>query len=698
MPLFPSPLPLFPSRRFRSVAWRAVAACTLGLCACAAGAQTAPGEPFIGWGEFVSEYFDGEDSGAAAADALERLEELHAAPLNLNAASRTELLALPFLRAAQADSILAYRERKGGFVSLGELQLVRGLERTTRRWLSLFVVAGKVQRDEAAWGKRFSRGSHELTTRLDIPLYKRAGLRDYPPEELQAHPDRVYLGNGLAHTLRYRYRWRDDVAYGATLQKDAGEPFLDAGNWPYDYVSLYVDCRAPSGRWRVLAGDYDVSLGQGLLLGSAFYTSRTTAVSNGAWARSAFRPHTSTDESAFLRGAAGSVRLGKRWTAAAFASFRRMDARTEGDTVRSFLTDGLHRTPTELARRRAVGCFTGGAVLAYAADHWKLGAGGYAMRYGKPVVPEPRAYNRYYLHGQTAAGISVYYAWRTGRWNVQGETALDRSAHLATTHRLRFDAADGLALTLQGRYFSPRFVAPMASTLQQAGRAQNEAGLLAGFHCTRWPLQEWIAYVDLFRFPETTFRASGRSQGMEGYVQGRFFTRGPLGLVVRYKMRARQQDVAAAEGLSQYVWTHRIRFQTDFNGPRVALHGAVDAAAAASQTERAQWGWMLSLRASGQGDAPVRASGFAALFFTDNYASRLFAYEPQLRYAGGFPSFAYHGFRLVALADWKAFPFLSIGARAAWTHYFNRRTIGSGTQQIDGPDQADVSVQLRLEL
>ena len=107
---------------------------------------------------------------------------------------------------------------------------------------------------------------------------------------------------------------------------------------------------------------------------------------------------------------------------------------------------------------------------------------------------------------------------------------------------------------------------------------------------------------------------------------------------------------------------------------------------------------MAAARASSRGHGPVRASGFAALFFTDSYGCRLFAYEPQLRYAGGFPSFAYHGFRLVALADWALFPWLSLGARAAWTHYFNRSTISSGTQQIDGPDQADVSLQLRLTL
>lgn len=685
-------------RQVRTVGWRTAFGVALTLAPLRLAAQEAARETYIGWNEFVEAYFDDDADGNAAQTALERLEELHAAPLNLNRATAADLLRLPFLSPAQADSILAYRERKKAFQSLGELQFVRGLGRTERRWLSLFVTAGPRADAVPGWRERLWHGRHEVTTRLDVPLYRRAGQRVYPPEELREHPDRVYLGNGLAHTLRYRYRWRDDVAYGVTLQKDAGEPFLAEGNYPYDYVSLYVSLRFPSGRWRLLVGDFNVSLGQGLLLGTGSYNGRTAAVESGARRRSSLRPHTSTDEYDFLRGAAVSVRLGQRWRAVAFASGRRMDATLENDSVRALQTDGLHRTQTELRRRRAVGCLTGGAALDYTADHWTLGAGGYALYYRRPVAPPLRDYNRYYLRGHTAAGASAHYAWTAGRWSAQGELALDRRGHAATTHRLRFEPADGWALTLQGRYFSPRYVAPLAAALQQGSRVQNEGGLLAGVRCSQWAQQEWLAYVDLFRFPRTTYRADGRSQGAEAFLQGRFYTRGPVAFLVRYKLRTRQENIAGTDGRLQYVWTHRLRLQTDYDGPRLSLHGTVDVAAAGSQTERTQWGWMAAARASSRGHGPVRASGFAALFFTDNYDCRLFAYEPQLRYAGGFPSFAYHGFRLVALADWTLFPWLSLGARAAWTHYFNRSVISSGTQQIDGPDQADVSLQLRLTL
>lgn len=107
---------------------------------------------------------------------------------------------------------------------------------------------------------------------------------------------------------------------------------------------------------------------------------------------------------------------------------------------------------------------------------------------------------------------------------------------------------------------------------------------------------------------------------------------------------------------------------------------------------------MLSGRAAVRPSDRWRGGAFASLFFTDSYAARLFAYEPQLPYAGAFPSFAYHGFRLAMLARWRACAWLEAGLRAGWTHYFNRDHTGSGPQRIDGPDQADVSLQVQLTL
>jgi competence protein ComEA len=50
-----------------------------------------------------------------------------AAPVDLNAATRDELIALPGIGEATADEILAYRARAGRFGRLEELEAVKGI-------------------------------------------------------------------------------------------------------------------------------------------------------------------------------------------------------------------------------------------------------------------------------------------------------------------------------------------------------------------------------------------------------------------------------------------------------------------------------------------------------------------------------------------------------------------------------------------
>lgn len=179
-----------------------------------AGEQEIP----LSWEEFVEDFFEKETKDETEdfrkRDLLERLEELHAAPLNLNTASREELLGLPFLDEAQADSLLAYRKRKRLLRSTGELMFVRNIRTETRRVLPLFVFAGDTLRTRKSAVGYMEGGRHEVTSRLDIPLYRRAGYRSISHEEQEAHPNRTYLGSRLANTTRYRYRKRKDLVSG----------------------------------------------------------------------------------------------------------------------------------------------------------------------------------------------------------------------------------------------------------------------------------------------------------------------------------------------------------------------------------------------------------------------------------------------------------------------------------------------------
>ena len=674
------------------------------LCLLCAGMQPGPAraQAYISWETFLNDFFvERMENGLSDDDydeLRERLTALHENPVDLNSCRREDLLRLPFLNEAQADSILSYRRRKRHFASLGELMYVQNLGLRERRYVSLFAFCGDTVGRKVTFKEMISRGQYDVMTQLNVPLYKVAGNKGYTQEELADNPNLIYLGNGLAHRMRYAYKFGSWLRYGVAFEKDAGEPFGSYGTYPYDFCSFYFHYRRPDGRWQVLAGDFRVLLGQGLLLGSSAFGGKLSALTTRRLVRSSFRPHTSTGEHGFFRGAAAAVRLKQRWGLMGFVSRRRLDAVTSGDTVTSFKTDGLHRTLRETTRRGNVGAWAAGTHLAYAADEWTVGVGGLFFRYDKVVFPRPRGYNRHYFRGQNGGGLSASYAFKCDGWNAYGELAADGRLHLATTHTVSYDWDDKYSFTVQGRSFSPRFASPYGHTLQEASRVSNEHALLLGATVRSIPRVELTGYADLFLFPTSTYTATGRSKGMELFLRGTYTRSERLYFMAQYKWKTKQRDITGYDGLLQYASTHRMKLRAGYESGPLALQASVDAAVAVSQTEAPSFGWMFSSRAVVNRWRGVALSAFGAVFFTDGYATRLYAYEPQLRFGSGFPTFAYHGFRLAAVATCKLPWHLTAGTKWGVTHYFNRVSISSGTQAIASSTKSDVALFLRFKL
>ena len=75
-------------------------------------------QAYISWETFLNDFFvERMEIGLSDDDydeLRERLTALHENPVDLNSCRREDLLRLPFLNEAQADSILSYRRRKRG--------------------------------------------------------------------------------------------------------------------------------------------------------------------------------------------------------------------------------------------------------------------------------------------------------------------------------------------------------------------------------------------------------------------------------------------------------------------------------------------------------------------------------------------------------------------------------------------------------
>ena len=93
---------------------------------------------------------------------------------------------------------------------------------------------------------------------------------------------------------------------------------------------------------------------------------------------------------------------------------------------------------------------------------------------------------------------------------------------------------------------------------------------------------------------------------------------------------------------------------------------------------------------------PLRLSGRFAIFETDSYDNRLYAYENDVLYAFSVPAYSGKGTRMYLLANYKFSRSFEAWARWSQFYYPDRETIGTGLEEIDGNRKSEVKVQVRV--
>lgn len=723
------------------------------------------------WEQFVDDYLqyvadlnDASDNYVERYDWLEELEEIHRNPIDINACERDELLALHFLSDEQVDSLLAKRNRyRGGFASLGELMAVRQLGYRERAWLSLFCAfhphsdtpeRKSSQTDHpsspTALGtsvprrtNRWYGGTYDVIATLDAPLYRRAGFYDYNSDNYET---KMFTGYNAAHTIRAHYNWRQRVMYGITVQEDVGERFGVYGGHPWDYQSAYFFYKSdpiyhsrhtpsPTGyghtrsasaysRLTLAAGDYRLSLGQGLIMSGGGWMQQTSLFGGMHLDATRIRPHTGTDESRFLRGAAATVRMGRhgQWALTAFGSYRQLDGTLqEHDAddgadkyISAWKTDGLHRTFQEIGKRHVATQLLAGGRAGYATSSLNVGLNAVWLHYDKPYLPASRTYNKYYMRGREASAISADYAFRRGIWALLGELAFDAHGHYASTATMRCRPLHNVLLVAQERSLSEKFVSPYGHTLMANSQIQNEHALLLGMQWKATAQLQLTAYGDAALHPNAVYLADTTSHRFSAMMQGLLRSGNHWTHTLTYRIKSRQQNVTGYRDipdlkavLLSWRTTQHARWQSVYARQHWSLTLGADGACYYSQGSSydkktatingagISLGALVYARVAATPTSHLRLSGMLAGFATDDYNTRCYAYVPQLRGSVGVPNFYGRGIMAAFTVDWRAWRELYVAARMSMVHYFDRDAISSGINLIDSSSKNDLALQLR---
>ena len=624
---------------------------------------------------------------------LEELSNRLQEPVNLNSATREQLEQFPFLSDIQIEHLLAYIYIHGQMETIYELQLVEELDRQTIQYLLPFVCIKAINNEPAFRWKTMLKdagryGKNEVLTRLDIPFYKRKGY------------EHTYLGPSVYNSVKYTFRYRDQLYAGGVAEKDAGEPFAALHNrYGYDYYSFYLllqNC----GRLKSLAvGNYRLSFGQGLVMSTDYLMGKTIYASSFNNRSTGIKRHSSTDEYNYFRGVATTVALTKRLSVSAFYSHRNMDGVVTDGEITSVYKTGLHRSRKEADKKNLLTSQLTGGNVSYQQNHIRLGITGVYYVFNRPYEPELTGYSKYNIHGNHFYNLGIDYAYRWRRFSFQGETAIGKQGW-ASLNRLQYSPVQDIQFMLIHRFYSYDYWAMYAHSFGEGSTVQNEQGYYVGLETT--PFSHWRFFVsfDLFSFPWKKYRINKPSRGTDGLIQATFTPRTNLSMYLKYRYKQKERDLTGSKGtLTLPIFHHQLRYRLNYSLNDVfSSRTTLDYNHFHSQDRAATKGYQVTQMISSQLPwTRLFADVQGSYFSTDDYDSRVYVSEKGLLYTFYTPSFQGRGFRCAVRLRYEPNEHWMFITKFGETVYLDRNEIGSGNDLILGNKKADVQMQLRIK-
>ncbi|MDR2806487.1 MAG: helix-hairpin-helix domain-containing protein [Dysgonamonadaceae bacterium] len=620
------------------------------------------------WMRYLEELAGEEEAdNEALADLYEELSSLVENPYNLQTVTKEELEKLPFLTALQIENILYYIYKFGPLVDISELKNVEELDFQTITYLLPFVYVGEVQPPVPVGTVRDWRYSRqELLLRTNFTVQEKAGFQD-----------NSYVGSPYYGSFRYEFNYRDKMQFGVSGEKDAGEKGLD-------YLTFNLNFKNSGILEALHFGNYRLSFGQGLVMNTSFSMGKTSDAVNIHQKSVGIQRHISTNESQYFSGIAGTLRRGD-FRLHLFYSDRHPDANGFDTTIYSLKTDGYHRTYNDLLKQETARISLYGGNVQWQKNQWSLGLTG--VRYdfgGQTLNPDEKPYNVFYLRGKAHANTGLHYGYRSKKVNFQGETAIDRSGKMASISSFLFRPAAFAEGVFSFRYYDKQYNALYAKGLAESGAIQNETGLYSGIRLRGFKKWELSAYLDQFVFPWLKYGVDTPSSGKDVLVQLKYSLRPNSPMELRYKFKEKQ---AGSEPYKQYRWRYQWNYPC---GKTLKINTRIDYNRYLNPEKNHQgWSWMQSVSYLPP-SAKFQLDGGVIYFRTDDWDTRISAYEKNILYSFSFPTYYGQGLRYYAVVKWKIIKSLTVYLKWGSTYYFDRETIGSGPEAIQGHEKTDV--------
>ncbi len=624
-------------------------------------------------------------------------------PININSTTSEELGRLIFLTDFQVIALLDYVKNYGPIVSIYELQMVVGFDFSTINRLLPFITVDAQETTKKV--PLLSRGKHDLLIRARSILEQQAGYA----QATEQNPDaNLYAGNKLGLYTRYSYSTRGGLLLGFVGEKDPGEEFFKGSNpYGFDHYSFHLQVDNVGKLKRLVVGDFNASFGQGLTLwtGASFGKSPDPmGVRKRAQGLNRF---SSTNENEYLRGAGATIRFGK-FDVTLFGSYKNIDAKLTDSLVGDLPvyttrpTSGMHRTPSEIANKKTLPELVTGGNVSVSLNNLNLGATVSLVHLFGEYNPPNQPYRYFEPPLNQRANLGVDFNYGLGNHLLFGEAATTINNGSGIVSGGLFRLHQQLTLSVVGRHYEKDFSTYYTNALADRSKAANETGILSGFSLMLYKHWQLAGYVDMFQSSWLNYGVNAPSRGHDYLLEATYSPKSQLNLMLRYRFKHKHKNQTSENSQLSMVMPYdqqALRFHLSYNPTRTV-----------NLKTRVEFAWYHEENLPGETGAivyqdisyrphriPLAITCRLAIFETDSWNSRIYAYENDALYYFSIPAYYSQGTRAFLLVKYSLNRNMDIWFRIAQTYFANTTELGSGLDKIEGPTRTDARIQIRYK-
>jgi len=622
-------------------------------------------------------------------------------PININYTNYETLEKLVFLNAFQIKNLLFYIKKHNGLVTLYELQLIEGFDNSTIKNILPFITIEPNNKSEK-WklNNALKYGKHTLYSRISSILETPKGFQTSDSSIKQGY----YLGNRLHIYNRYKFNYKNKLQWGITTDKDPGETlFNNKQPIGIDFYSIHIQINDIGIIKKVILGDYQVCLGQGLLMWSQMNLGKSIYVLNVKKVGYGINRYTSSNENAYLRGSALTINK-NNFDFTGFVSYKKIDARLAiNDTIindyifTSFIKTGLHNTSSNMRNNKSVTETLFGGNINWNYKNIRIGLSGIRYFFDKEYIPANTPINKFKFNGKSNSNISTDFDINFNSINIFGEFAISENTGKAILTGMLMELTPQISTSVLYRNYEKNYQSLYSNAFSEGANSQNEQGFYMGIILN--PIKNWkiSGYYDFYKFPWLKMQTNTSSKGDDYLIQIDFTPSQDFNMYLRYKketsdMGLNNYFIDKLSSVSKYYLRYNISYyissKWNFRN-RIELSGF--------NNNDNETGYLLYQDIIYHSSKPISIVFRYAIFDTESYNTRIYTYENDILNVFSIPSFFYKGTRVYIMSRYNVTDKLSLWLRFAQTKYNNKDEIGTGLNLINGNTKTDVKFSVRYK-